>query len=94
MPEEKPASANDETLVSRTIKDVDEAIRKLQSVRAALEVSALSADSTRGCTWDKRNQLWKARAWVNGSLSNLGSYKTLDEARTAYISAKKTDKKI
>ena len=42
-----------------------------------------------GVTWDKARSRWKAQIDVNGVHVNIGRYKTVEEAREAYLSTKR-----
>jgi hypothetical protein len=48
----------------------------------------------KGYTWDKSRQKWRAQINVNGKVKNLGRFNTEDEARQAYLDAKKIYHKI
>jgi hypothetical protein len=43
----------------------------------------------KGYCWNKRDQKWMAYIYLNNKKKNLGYYDTEDEARAAYLDAKK-----
>lgn len=43
----------------------------------------------KGYCWHKRDKKWMARITLNGKKKSLGYYDSEDEARTAYLNAKK-----
>jgi hypothetical protein len=45
--------------------------------------------SAKGCSFDKDKNKWKAYIGLNKKLTNLGYHDTEDEARQAYLDAKK-----
>ena len=45
--------------------------------------------TTKGYYWSKHHQKYKTQIMIDGKSINLGSYETEEEARTAYLEAKK-----
>lgn len=75
------------------LAEVEAMIARLKRLQRMLQAGLpiKKSDRPRGCTWDKQNKSWKVRASVNGKTVNVGSYKTVEEARAAYFAAKAED---
>lgn len=51
-------------------------------------VNNLNRPDTRGCYFEARTGTWRVDLWVEKKRIRLGRYKTEDEARAAYLSAR------
>lgn len=60
-------------------------IGRLRDIQGAI---MCEGEKPRGCTWDKRNRCWKVRASIGGKTVQVGTYKTVEEAKAAYFTAK------
>lgn len=48
-----------------------------------------SSASVKGCTWDKQKGKFRAQIGVDGKIVNLGLHSTMEDAQSAYASAKR-----
>ena len=78
-----------------TGKEVDhESGNRLDNRKSNLRIATHKMNShnrikTKGYSWDKQSKKWRARIRANGKLFSLGLYNNEDDARAAYLEAKR-----
>ena len=69
--------------------DRDRVNNKLDNLRLATRTQNEENKNSKGYYFDERINRWYAKIIVNGSKINLGHFKNEDDARDAYVSAKR-----
>jgi hypothetical protein len=68
---------------------LDNRIENLRLVTQSVNMQNMKGRSTRGVVWKKREQRWVARYHINGKRTEVGYYRTKDQAIEAYREATK-----
>lgn len=62
---------------------------KAQNQQNRYKANSNNVSGCLGVTWNKRDDVWQSRIMIDKKSINLGSFKTLDEAKTAYLLSKR-----
>ena len=68
---------------------LDNRISNLRQVTRAINLRNMKGRVTKGAVWSKREQRWVARYYINGKRTEVGRYRTREEAIEAYRGATK-----
>jgi len=75
-------------------KDIDKTNNNIENLRVVTHQENGFNRNCKGYYFDKKKQKWKAEICVNGKKKYLGRFNTEEEARQAYLEAKKIYHKI
>ena len=68
---------------------LDNRIENLRLVTQSMNMRNMKGRVTKGAVWSKREQRWVARYYINGKRTEVGRYRTREEAIEAYRGATK-----
>ena len=75
-------------------KDTDKTNNRISNLRISNRVQQNQNTNAKGFTWCKKNNKWKSRITFEGKTISLGYFNREEEARQAYLNAKKIYHKI